>query len=431
MHSIQPKSSDVELGMSLYLTAGKRGTGGRIKSAPDDFIVREIPDLPSAKEDGRYLICSVEARNWETNRLVRELSRRLQISRRKIGFAGTKDKRGVTTQHMSFDGVDAAQVESLSIRDVTINALHRSARSLSIGDLWGNDFDVVIRDCDLSGPALEAAARSVLDEITRIGGFPNFFGVQRFGSLRPNTHIVGLRIVKRDFEGAVHSYAGNPGDVEDESVRMARTMFDNGRPPSEVLAVLPSVMTFEKTMIQHLEKHPGDYVGSLRSLPPNMLMMFVHALQGWLFNKIICERMTAGMMLERPIAGDIVLAARDNGLPDRERMIRVGTGNMASVSDQVRKGFGFVSAILFGWEPVFADGEPGRVERGVVERSGLKPEDFIVPEIAECTSSGSRREILSPLREFRLSTEGNSIRLAFRLVRGSYATSLLREITKN
>ena len=51
----------------------------------------------------------VTATNWETNRLVRHLSKILGISRNRIGFAGTKDKRAVTTQLMSFE----APVESV------------------------------------------------------------------------------------------------------------------------------------------------------------------------------------------------------------------------------------------------------------------------------------------------------------------------------
>ena len=431
MQSIEPKSSDSELGMSLYLTGSCMGTGGRIKVDIDDFVVREIPDLPVEKEAGRFLVCRVTARNWETNRLIRELSRRLAISRKRIGFAGTKDKRGVTTQFMTFEGVERDLVRALNIRDLNIEPMHRAARAITLGNLWGNEFDIVIRECQMSGNELESTARTVLDNITSAGGFPNFFGVQRFGSLRPNTHIVGLRIIKKDFEGAVHAYAGNPGSGEDEEVRRARTLFDSGGPISEVLSILPGVMTFEKTMLQYLQKHPGDFVGSLRQLPPNMLMMFVHAVQAKLFNEIICDRIISGVPLDRPVVGDIVLAARETGVPDRERQIKVDERNLVAVAEQVGRGFGFVSGILFGWQPVFADGIQGIIERKVVERNDLKEQDFIVPEIGECTSSGSRREMLSPLHELRMEVDDNSLKLHFKLIKGSYATSLLREITKN
>ncbi len=431
MALIVPGPGDRELGMTLYLTANREGTGGRIKSQAEDFIVREIPLLPAPKEGGRFAICSVTARNWETNRLVRELSRRLHISRSRVGFAGTKDKRGITTQYMSFEGVGADEVKSLNIKDVQVEFVRTASRGLSIGNLWGNDFEITIRDCDASGSRLEAITRAVADDIAAVGGFPNFFGVQRFGSLRPNTHVVGLRIVKKDFEGAVHAYAGNPGDSEEESVRRARLQFDSGGDISDILSTLPSVMTFEKTMLQHLEKHPGDYVGSLRCLPRNMLMMFVHALQGKLFNEIVCARLTAGLKLNVPSLGDIVLAARENGIPDRDRMIRVGSSNMEAVTGQVSSGFGFISAILFGWQPAFAEGVQGDVEREAVARSGLVEDDFVVPEIAECTSSGSRREILSPLRNMDISVDSNNVTLRFRLVKGSYATSMLREIMKS
>lgn len=431
MQNFSPKASDVDLGMSLYMTQALMGTGGRIKSEADDFIVDELPDLPDPSDGGRFLVCRVTAKNWETNRLIRELSRRLSISRKRIGFAGSKDKRGITSQFMTFEDVDKQSVESLSVRDVTLEPLHRAARPITLGNLWGNEFNILIRDCELSGVELASAAGGIIDSIRKTGGFPNFFGVQRFGSLRPNTHLVGLKIVKKDFEGAVHAYAGNPGSSEEQSVREARILFDQGGSPSEVLALLPNVMTFEKTMLQHLARKPDDYVGALRQLPPNMLMMFVHALQGRLFNEIICERILAGLPLNRPVAGDIVLAARESGIPDRERQIGVKQDNLNAVSLQVSRGHGFVSAILFGWQPAFADGRQGEIERAVVEKHGLEADDFVVPEIGECSSSGSRREVLSPLEDIALEVDGNTLRLRFRLVKGSYATSLLREITKN
>lgn len=431
MQNIRPKASDVDLGMGLYLTHGLRGTGGRIKSEAEDFVVNELPDLPAPSDSGRYLVCRVVARNWETNRLIRELSRRLSISRRRIGFAGSKDKRGVTSQFMTFEDVDKNSITSLSVKDISLEPLHMAARPISLGNLWGNEFDILIRDCELTGDELASAAGGIIESLKRVGGFPNFFGVQRFGSLRPNTHLVGMKIVKRDFEGAVHAYAGNPGVTEEESVKDARSLFDRGGAPSEVLAMLPNVMTFEKTMLQHLARNPGDYVGALRQLPNNMLMMFVHALQGRLFNEIICERILAGLPLNSPVPGDIVLAARESGIPDRDRQISVKEDNLDAVSVQVARGHGFVSAILFGWQPVFAGGRQGEIEREVVERHGLKADDFVVPEIGECTSSGSRREILSPLGDVAMDIDGDTLRLRFKLVKGSYATSLLREITKN
>ncbi len=95
------RTAEADVGMRRYL-CDSDGTGGHLKTEPEDFIVREISDPPRAKENGEYAIATVTTRNWETNRLIRIMSRSLGMSRTRIGFAGTKDKRAITTQLMSF-----------------------------------------------------------------------------------------------------------------------------------------------------------------------------------------------------------------------------------------------------------------------------------------------------------------------------------------
>ena len=93
-----------DVGIVGYLTSTP-GVGGRIKAAPEDFVVEEISAPPSMSAEGRYTIAQIRVRNWETNRLVRALARVLHISRNRVGFAGTKDKHAVTTRLFSFENV--------------------------------------------------------------------------------------------------------------------------------------------------------------------------------------------------------------------------------------------------------------------------------------------------------------------------------------
>ncbi|MBX8644321.1 MAG: tRNA pseudouridine(13) synthase TruD, partial [Thermoplasmata archaeon] len=330
MSDFSPPQLERQLGMHAYLTASE-GTGGTIKNEIEDFIVSEIPLLPAANERGNFVICRVTARNWETNRLVRELSRRLQIGRKRIGFAGTKDKRGLTSRYMSFEGVDEGVLRSIDIRDVDVEVVGRANRRLNLGDLWGNSFSITIRDCSYSGNRLAEVASAVISELKQTKGFPNFYGVQRFGSIRPNTHIVGRYIVKKDFRGAVHAYAGNPSGKENDEVRQARTLFDEGADADEVFSSMPDVMVFERILLSHLSEHPDDYAGALRRLPSNLLMMFVHALQASLFNEMISARIAEDLPLHLAVEGDIVLPINEHHLPDRGRLVSVSATNISAV----------------------------------------------------------------------------------------------------
>ena len=77
-----------DLGIEGYLTTTP-GVGGILKTSADDFVVEEVSSPPPPHPDGRYAIATVRVRDWETNRLVRQLAKSLHISRRRIGFAGT------------------------------------------------------------------------------------------------------------------------------------------------------------------------------------------------------------------------------------------------------------------------------------------------------------------------------------------------------
>ena len=418
-----------DVGIEGYLTSTP-GLGGTLKATADDFVVEEISSPPPPAIDGSYTIAALRVRNWETNRLVRELARGLHISRRRIGFAGTKDKRALTTQLFSFENVPPEAIKALRMKDVEVLDLSRSERPLEIGDLAGNRFQIVVRDLavaeDQAIPVAEEAAR----QIRSFGGFPNFFGLQRFGSVRPITHVVGRHIVRGEFQQAVDAYVANPIEGEGtESYEVRAALRDTG----DVHAALrsyPKSYGFEKAILNHLATRPGDYVGALQQLPFNLLLMFVHGYQSYLFNQILSERMRRGISIHEPVAGDLVLPADKFGLPDRDRTIDVTCDNLERVTDRCREGKAWVGAVLFGSESEFAAGEVGQIEKGIVAKEGLRAEDFIIPEIPRISSKGSRREILAPLHDLDVTLVDNSLNLSFASTRGSYATCLVREFTK-
>jgi tRNA pseudouridine13 synthase len=302
---------------------------------------------------------------------------------------------------------------------------------LNIGDLVGNRFQVKVRDTVLQGEELRSEAMATKAQLDRVGGFPNFFGLQRFGSVRPITHLVGREIVRNDMEGAVMWYVGNPNEDEDQEAQEARRQLQETRDFEEALRTFPSKLTFERTVIGYLVRNPGDYVGAIRVLPGNLQMMFVHAYQSYMFNRILSERLRRGMPLDRPLVGDVVLPADRNGLPDHDKYVPVTDQNLDLVQKHVRERKAFVSGVLFGQDSVFSTGQMGEIERSVVDSEGLRLQDFKVPEIPECNSRGSRRELLSYYKDLELRVGESELDVSFTLGKGCYATVLLRELMKS
>ena len=405
------------------------GIGGTIKGEPADFVVEEIAFPPPRRLEGPFTAAVVRSTNWETNRLVREMSRRLAVSRKRISFAGTKDKRAVTTQTFCFE-VPEERVRSLRIADVEILDAYPTDKKLELGDLLGNRFRIVIRDLAVPPHDAEATLAATQAQIQGLGGFSNFFGLQRFGSIRPITHIVGRHIVRGEFKEAVDAYVANPIAGEDAEAYEARMDLAATGDYGEALRAMPDVMSFEKALLNYLVRRPGDYVGALQELPFNLQMMFVHGYQSYLFNRVLSERMRRGLPPNEPLDGDLVLPLDKQGLPDRDRALPVDAGNLEKVRRQVHDGKAFVSGPLFGSESPTAAGSMGEIERMVVAAEGLRPEDFVIPRIPRLSSRGTRRELVAPVRDLRWVVEGTTARLDFELQKGCYATSLLREFMK-
>ena len=422
-------TAETGIGMHNYL-CDTDGTGGHLKTVPEDFIVREISDPPREKADGDYTIAMVTARNWETNRMVRLMSRSMGISRDRIGFAGTKDKRAVTTQLMSFYGTPD-MVEKIDLKDVKIDNVYRGARGLDIGDLIGNDFEITVKDCTMDPSLIKETVEADTEIIRKTGGFPNYFGVQRFGSVRPVTHLVGERLVRGDIEGAVMTYICYSTPEEEELLRNKRKELEDVSKWPELHRTIPVKMAFERMMVGTLINDPGNWKAAIEAVPTNLQMMFVHAYQSWLFNEMLSRRMDAGLPLNVPVEGDIIIPLDANKVPQHENPILTTPKNIDLVTRQCRAGRAFVTITLFGSDGELAEGEMGEIERKVIEENKLSHEDFVIPGLQRCSSKGSRREILCPLKNLDCEIENDSYKLKFMLPKGNYATCLLREYMKS
>ncbi|WP_123619418.1 tRNA pseudouridine(13) synthase TruD [Halorubrum sp. CSM-61] len=441
------------------------GIGGRLRESPEDFRVRELEAFepePLGADPGSYpeLVVRVTLRDWDTNDFARRISDALQISRERVSWAGTKDKRAVTTQLFTLREVDPDDLPE--IRGAEIEPLGRAGRGLSFGDLAGNAFEIRVAETVPEAPERVADAVSDLRAFGGDGGkatvsgpdgidaaavgVPNYFGQQRFGSRRPVTHRVGLAVVREDFREAVRLYAGNPAETEPDDTRAARdrvdAAFDTDGDWEACLDAIPGKLRFERSMVHRLAERGvapdappdgEDWRHALEAVPSNLQRLFVNAAQSFLFNRIVSERLRRGLPFDRPVAGDVVCFADGDApdelyAPDTDRLQRVDEDRVSVVTRHCERGRAFVTAPLVGTETELGDGEPGEIEREILAAAGVEPGDFALP--GEFDSSGTRRAIL--LRsDLDVTFDDGDPRFAFALPSGSYATVLLREFTKS
>ncbi len=414
---------DADLGLDWYATDAPR-VGGRLKQSDEDFRVAERTDFPYGDE-GKHAVLRVTLRGYETHEFARDLSDALGASRKRVSWAGTKDKNAVTEQVFTVADVSRDEIEEVSLSGVSIEYLGRSHQYVSLGDLVGNDFEVRLRDADAP-----ENADAVVEEIDAFGGVPNLFGSQRFGSRRPVTHLVGERILDGDFRGAVDAYLVESFDAEPDRTRQVRQRLADERDYDAALDYFPDYLGYEKALLNALAEGK-DGRDALDALPHNLRRMFVNAVQSRVFNLILRERHEAGLRFDRAYEGDVVCFAETDGdarVPEASNTQRVTGSNVDAVNRHVERGRAFVTAPLVGTETEFADGEQGEIERRVLDSVGVSRDDFDRDD--EYASEGTRRAVLVR-PDLSYERDGDDVIFDFFLPRGSYATVVLREFTKS
>ncbi len=428
------------IGIWFYATQSE-GIGGTIKTIPADFIVREVTNRTEG-EDGKYLIAELTKQNWDTHSVVREISNRLRVSRNRIGFAGTKDKFAVTTQKISIWDTAETELDRVKIGDVSLKIVGRSNKAVSLGDLYGNEFKIVIRNIDGSKEEITEKIGAITDEIETAGGIPNFFGVQRFGINRPITHVVGKHLIEGNIKEAVLSYISDIFAGESEEAKEARSFCKDGDLKG-CLKRMPLFLRYERSMLNELIKSvnaeisEAQFLSAFAVLPKNLQKLFVHAYQAYIFNLILSHRMKQHVPLNEALVGDVVCFHNELGLADPDRVEKVTEDKLEGINRLIKRSRAFVTAPIFGYETEFADGVEGEIERKVLEDEKVELNNFDIKNIPEISSKGTRRPVLVPVKlnteisDDELNLGRFKVNLQFFLPKGSYATVLLREYMKN
>lgn len=280
-----------------YLTAELPGIGGTIKDHVEDFLVEEIPLYPPSGT-GQHTFFEIRKQGIPTFHAVRLIARALAVPPQSIGYAGLKDAQAVTSQVLSVDRVAPEAVLALELPNIRVMWAERHEKRLKIGHLRGNRFTIRVRG--VGRDALDVS-RAILEVLER-RGVPNRYGPQRFGQ-RGDSALLGRAVVRKDAEGFIRAFLGNPHPNESESVQSARERYEAGDWHA-ALGSFPGNMADERRALQVLIRTGGDYRQAYRSVPKRLKMFLLSALQSELFNQVLDVRLDT---LDQVFAGDIAM----------------------------------------------------------------------------------------------------------------------------
>lgn len=147
----------------------------------NDFVVREIP-LYEFSGDGEHLIIEIEKKDLTTSETLRILGENFGVKLREFGYAGLKDKMGLTSQFISMPRKFSQNLATFSHEKIKILNATYHKNKLRIGHLKANSFFVRFKKVSKIDATKLTNALNLLDK----NGFANYFSYQRFGKFGDN-----------------------------------------------------------------------------------------------------------------------------------------------------------------------------------------------------------------------------------------------------
>ena len=429
------------LGMELYSTDFS-GVGGKLKTRFEDFVVEEITadraTLPVEEWNGsndvstiegepnRFATFTLQKMGLSTMGVANILASELKVSRNYVSYAGLKDKRAITVQSMSVPAKAAESLLKLELSRIQIRDVHYTRHPVQIGDLWGNRFTILLKDITTDCDSALGAANQLQEK-----PLLNYFGVQRFGLARPNTHLVGKALVKRDYEGAVRAMLSTTSEYESEDLTSIRLALSEDLTPTEkMIEALPEDMDYEKAVMRELMKHPDDFQRAIHKTPPRVLTLQVHSYQSFIFNRLLSKRVKLGMSIHTPEAGDFLIKL-DETHSGRDMWLYVTESTLEERQQQVEDGEYGLALPIIGYSTRLPTVKQTDLIREILNDEDVKLSDFRNSKMKSLDSPGGLHLASIVLSDLETSCSDEGLLVRFSLRKGSYATVVMREIMKN
>ncbi|MEM0352080.1 MAG: tRNA pseudouridine(13) synthase TruD [Sulfolobales archaeon] len=385
---------DIALGIEYYSRPEVfLGIGVRAELSPSSFKVYEevyglgtavAPEKPSGEvkcfKERKVLVimCKTGISTLDVEWLLRRAGVKLE-------YWGIKDANAETCQFAILRCLRDVVITSGIVKGVKFYAL----KSVDPGftpkkhQLAGNLFEVLLT-------YTESDPERIINTVELSAGlsYLNYFGYQRFGTVRPVTHTIGRAIAVGDYDSALSYLIGYSSSSESPEVRYARKLFAEGY-YKDSLQSFPKSFVIERSVLKKFIETGSSRKAITKGLPLSLLKFFVESYQSYLFNRALS-----------------MLASTASSIEDIEKK--------CEVLELPRPGILPQGCSKYSYESIMEDlGTRFEVANKSLFTKSIRESVFRVSDL--------RTTIL---------TDG-IVRLSFKLGRGSYATVYLRELLRD
>ncbi|XP_026660556.2 pseudouridylate synthase 7 homolog isoform X2 [Phoenix dactylifera] len=287
---------------------GGRSRRGKKRKNMGDSDLKDVMPFDSRGSDnwpenlGKFLRFHLYKENKDTQEALGVIGKMLGFQQRSFGFAGTKDKRSVSTQRVTIFKQHAERLAALNGRlfGIKVGDFCYVREGLVLGQLFGNRFTITLRGVVADS---EDTIKEAANGLGR-NGFINYYGLQRFGSGSVPTHLIGAALLRGEWKGAANLIL-DPREGERDIIREARVSYKEHGDIDLILKKLPRHLVAERAILQFLKKCPGNYLQALKAIPRTLRMMYVHSYQSYLWNHAASRRVQK-YGISQVVLGDLV-----------------------------------------------------------------------------------------------------------------------------
>jgi tRNA pseudouridine13 synthase len=384
---------DSQIGISVYSTKFE-GTGGKIRTSPEDFEVSEVISDKSLKlisEQSGYAVYKLKKKKIDTNHALSDIFRKKGLRLKALGL---KDASAITEQFVCSNN-KGRSIDNYVSSKYTLEKIGYVKKPLSKKDMIGNHFKIKITDC-----------KDTLSEFQEQDKILNFYGYQRFGSKRAVTHLIGKAILQRDFEKAIELILSFRSPFDSKENNEIREKLIDKSNFEKYFDQVPPQMDVERIVLGEMI-NSGDSQKSIRKIPLSLRRFYIQAYQSFLFNHTLSSAFLDGENLFESKEGDVCF-------------------DLKGIIGKYLKGVDQLLAIPFVGYSYYKKTRFDYQISKILESEEISPKDFFIKEMQEVSNEGGFRQAAISCSNY--SSEDNT--LEFTLSRGSFATILLREIIK-
>jgi tRNA pseudouridine13 synthase len=251
-----------------------------IKQKPDDFWVEELTNCQPGKT-GDYAFYRLDKRGWTTSDAMAIIRRRWKIEVRRVSIGGLKDRHAETIQYLT---IYRGPHRKLTHSNLQLTYLGQVPQAYNSEHIDANRFAVTIRA--MTTEQIGAALRA-LEEVLEVG-VPNYYDDQRFGSVAHGGSFLAQQIILGEYEAALQSaltapYAFERAAQKKEKATL-RQHWGNWPYCQQHLSKGPA-----RTIVEYLAAHADDFRGALERLPPELRSLYLSSYQSHLWNHMLVD----------------------------------------------------------------------------------------------------------------------------------------------